>query len=123
MYVCTVISAQHKALHRHLEITQQRNGEREEKEEEAESVVVKSEDMWNALREVRPSAMKEVIVEVPKVTTPHLISVNVYRLPLSLCVCEVLWCDIGGQEDVKRRLREAVEWPLCHPEVTSIYLH
>ena len=27
-------------------------------------------------------------------------------------VPKVLWSDIGGQDDVKQRLREAVEWPL-----------
>ncbi|KNC69577.1 hypothetical protein SARC_17910, partial [Sphaeroforma arctica JP610] len=43
---------------------------------------------------VRPSALREVAVEVPR----------------------VLWTDIGGQEDVKQRLREAVSWPLLHPE-------
>ena len=30
----------------------------------------------------------------------------------------MLWSDIGGQEDVKQRLKEAVEWPLQHPEVS-----
>ncbi|KAG9455074.1 hypothetical protein H6P81_007978 [Aristolochia fimbriata] len=43
---------------------------------------------------VRPSAMKEVTVEVPKVS----------------------WEDIGGQEEVKSQLKEAVEWPQQHHE-------
>ncbi|KAJ3405316.1 spermatogenesis associated protein 5 [Chytridiales sp. JEL 0842] len=38
--------------------------------------------------------MREIMIEVPK----------------------VLWTDIGGQEDVKQKLKEAVEWPLKHPE-------
>jgi hypothetical protein len=28
----------------------------------------------------------------------------------------VHWADIGGQEEAKQQLREAVEWPLLHPE-------
>jgi SpoVK/Ycf46/Vps4 family AAA+-type ATPase len=32
-------------------------------------------------------------------------------------VPKVFWDDIGGQEDIKRRLKEAVEWPLKRPEV------
>ena len=44
---------------------------------------------------VKPSAMREVMVEVPHVT----------------------WNDIGGLEDLKLKLRQAVEWPIKHPEV------
>jgi len=59
-----------------------------------EKMVVKMEDFLNAFKEITPSAMREVYVEVPAVK----------------------WSDIGGLEDVKRKLREAVEWPLKHPE-------
>ena len=52
-------------------------------------------DLNVALGRVTPSAMREIAVEVPSVR----------------------WNDIGGQEDVKQRLREAVEWPLQRPEV------
>ncbi len=52
-------------------------------------------DLYLALGRITPSAMREVAVEVPSVR----------------------WSDIGGQEDVKQRLREAVEWPLQRPEV------
>ena len=55
---------------------------------------VTKEDFQEAMREVQPSAMREVLVEVP----------------------EVHWEDIGGLNDIKERLREAVEWPLVHPE-------
>ncbi|MBT8507796.1 AAA family ATPase [Methanomicrobiaceae archaeon CYW5] len=48
-----------------------------------------------ALASVEPSAMREVLVEVPDVT----------------------WDDVGGLEDVKEELTEAVEWPLKYPEV------
>jgi AAA family ATPase len=47
-------------------------------------------DVGAALVTVRPSALREVAVEVP--TTR--------------------WDDIGGYDDVKQRLREAIEWPL-----------
>ena len=51
-------------------------------------------DFDEALKTVRPSAMREVLVETPNTR----------------------WGDIGGVEGVKRDLREAVEWPLKHPE-------
>jgi transitional endoplasmic reticulum ATPase len=48
-----------------------------------------------ALAEVEPTAVREVVVEVPHVT----------------------WDEVGGLEAVKRELREAVEWPLAHPQL------
>jgi transitional endoplasmic reticulum ATPase len=56
---------------------------------------VKMGDFKEALREVEPSAVREVFVEVPNVT----------------------WGDVGGLEDLKQRLREAVEWPIKFPEL------
>ena len=53
------------------------------------------DDFLNALREVEPSAIREVFVEVP----------NVH------------WSDIGGLSEVKQRLRESVEWPLKYGEL------
>ena len=55
---------------------------------------VTRQDFLDALKDIQPSALREVYVEVP----------------------EVRWDDIGGLEDVKQQLREAVEWPLKHPE-------
>lgn len=52
-------------------------------------------DFMNALREIQPSALREVFVEIPNVK----------------------WSDIGGLENVKRELKEAVELPLKQPEV------
>jgi AAA family ATPase len=52
------------------------------------------EDLLAGLRRVRPSALREMAVEVPRVR----------------------WSDIGGMEAVKRGLRECVEWPLTRPE-------
>ena len=53
-------------------------------------LIVQKENFEAALREVQPSAMREILVEVPNVN----------------------WEDIGGLEDVKQLLVEAVEWPL-----------
>ncbi|MEM2127225.1 MAG: CDC48 family AAA ATPase [Candidatus Bathyarchaeia archaeon] len=59
-----------------------------------EQMEVTNEDMMNAFREITPTAMREVYIETPNVK----------------------WEDIGGLEDVKQYLREAVEWPLKNPE-------
>ena len=57
-------------------------------------LVVQKDDFEAALREVSPSAMREILVEVP----------------------DVSWQDIGGLELVKQLLVEAVEWPLRYAE-------
>ncbi len=56
---------------------------------------VRMTDFEGALREVEPSAIREVFVEIPNVT----------------------WEEVGGLDAVKRQLIEAVGWPLCHPEI------
>ena len=56
---------------------------------------VKVGDFQEALQEVEPSAVREVFVEVPNVT----------------------WNDVGGLDEIKQRLREAVEWPLQYPDL------
>ncbi len=56
---------------------------------------VKMGDFQEALRDVEPSAVREVFVEVPNVN----------------------WNDIGGLADIQQRLREAVQWPLSYPEL------
>ena len=58
-------------------------------------ITVKRADFFSALREMQPSALREVLVEKP----------NVH------------WQDIGGLDDVKRELQEAVEWPLKYADV------
>jgi len=60
-----------------------------------EEMEVRMEDFVDAYREITPTAMREVYIEVPTVR----------------------WNDIGGLEDVKEELKEAVEWPLKSPEV------
>ncbi len=59
-----------------------------------EKLQITQKDFREALKMVRPSAMREVLVEVPNIK----------------------WTDIGGLEEVKQELMEAVEWPLKHPE-------
>jgi len=58
------------------------------------NVVILAEDAKQALQIVKPSAMREVLVEVPNVR----------------------WSDIGGQTELKLKLEQAVDWPLRHPE-------
>jgi len=58
-----------------------------------DKVVIKGEDFEEALKVVRPSAMREVLVETPNVG----------------------WNDVGGLENTKRSLIEAVEWPIKNP--------
>jgi transitional endoplasmic reticulum ATPase len=60
-----------------------------------EKMVVKMEDFTSAYREITPTAMREVYVEVP----------------------QVQWTQVGGLKQVKQELMESVEWPLKKPEV------
>lgn len=60
-----------------------------------EKLMITQKDFLESLKVVRPSAMREVLVETP----------------------DVSWKDIGGLEEVKNKLKEAVEWPLKTPEV------
>jgi transitional endoplasmic reticulum ATPase len=59
-----------------------------------ESLKVSKKSFDDALRVVRPSAMREVLVETPSVG----------------------WEDVGGLNNVKQDLAEAVEWPLKFPK-------
>ncbi|MEX1995987.1 MAG: CDC48 family AAA ATPase [Nitrosopumilaceae archaeon] len=59
-----------------------------------QKIIITDEDFKDALKEVRPSALREVLVQVPNVT----------------------WNDVGGLESLKEELREAIEWPLKHKE-------
>ncbi|MEO9364368.1 MAG: CDC48 family AAA ATPase [Nitrososphaera sp.] len=58
-------------------------------------IIVKMQDFMDVAKEMEPSAMREVFVEVP----------------------DVKWADVGGLEGVKQELREAVEWPLKYQEL------
>lgn len=59
-----------------------------------EKLRITHNDFKEALKVVRPSAMREVLVEIPNIK----------------------WADVGGLEDAKQELKEAVEWPLKHPD-------
>jgi transitional endoplasmic reticulum ATPase len=58
-------------------------------------IIVDMNDFQESLKEIEPSAMREVLVEVPNVK----------------------WDDIGGLKEVKEELQEAIEWPLKYPEI------
>jgi transitional endoplasmic reticulum ATPase len=59
-----------------------------------EKLQVTKDDFDNALRMTEPSAMREVLIELP----------------------DVRWGDVGGLEQAKQELIEAVEWPLKYPD-------
>jgi transitional endoplasmic reticulum ATPase len=59
---------------------------------------VTMDDFLDAMKEVEPSAIREVFVEVP----------------------DVRWDDVGGLEEIKQELKEAVEWPIKYADVFRI---
>ena len=63
-------------------------------EETLKKIIVTNDDFKEALKEIQPSALREVLVQIP----------------------DVKWDDIGGLEDAKQELKEAVEWPLKYPD-------
>ncbi len=63
-------------------------------EEILKELIVTHKDFLGALKVVRPSAMREVLIETPNIG----------------------WNDVGGLENVKQELKEAVEWPLKYPD-------
>jgi len=60
-----------------------------------DKLIVTGDDFQRALKEIVPSAMREVYLETP----------------------DVKWSEIGGLDGVKKELREAVEWPLKYPDL------
>ena len=63
--------------------------------ETLDKLVITMNDFEMAIKDVMPSAMREVYLEIP----------------------DVKWTDIGGLEDVKLELQEAIEWPLRYPDL------
>ncbi|MCX8187239.1 MAG: CDC48 family AAA ATPase [Nitrososphaeria archaeon] len=59
-----------------------------------DNLAVTMKDFLNAFKEITPTALREVEIEVPNVR----------------------WEDVGGLEEAKRQLIEAVEWPIKYPE-------
>ncbi len=64
-------------------------------EETLKKIIVNNDDFREALKEIQPSALREVLVQIPNVK----------------------WSDIGGLENAKQELKEAVEWPLKYPDL------
>ncbi|MDE0869898.1 MAG: CDC48 family AAA ATPase [Candidatus Poseidoniaceae archaeon] len=60
-----------------------------------EKMEVRMDDFRHAIKDIEPSALREIYVEIPKVT----------------------WEEVGGLQEVKDRLKESVEWPLTKPEL------
>ncbi len=60
-----------------------------------QKIKVTMNDFYEAMKEIQPTALREVYIEIP----------------------EVHWEDIGGLEDVKKEVIEAAEWPLKYPHV------
>ncbi len=59
-----------------------------------EKIRVNLQDFLTAMKEIVPSALREIHIEVP----------------------QVRWRDVGGLDNVKQELREAIEWPLKYPD-------
>lgn len=53
------------------------------------------DNFFEAMKEIEPSAIREVFVEVP----------------------DVKWSDVGGLENIKQELKKAIEWPLKYPDI------
>ena len=69
--------------------------------ETLDKLVITMNDFEMAIKDVMPSAMREVYLEIP----------------------DVKWADIGGLEDVKLELQEAIEWPLRYPDLYKELSH
>ena len=59
-----------------------------------QKIQITSDDFREALKEVKPSALREVQVQIP----------------------DVNWDDVGGLDELKDELREVIEWPIKHKE-------
>ena len=59
-----------------------------------DGIIITIDDFFEALKFVEPSAMRDIAVEIPKVS----------------------WDDVGGLEDVKAKIKESIEWPMKYPE-------
>jgi len=70
------------------------DGEEQIPQDILEKLIINQEDFMDALKVVRPSAMREVLVETPNID----------------------WEDVGGLDDVKQELKESIEWPMKYPD-------
>nr|CAG8494657.1 14159_t:CDS:10 [Entrophospora candida] len=62
--------------------------------DDKDDIKITLKDLEDAMLKVRPSAMREIILEIPK----------------------VYWKDVGGQNEIKQKLKESIEWPLKYSE-------
>jgi len=69
--------------------------------ETLDKLVITMNDFELAIKDVMPSAMREVYLEIP----------------------DIRWTDIGGLEEIKRDLQEAIEWPLRYPDLYKTLNH
>ena len=69
-------------------------GDRPIPQEVLKNLIVTKEDFDYSMKMVEPSAMREVLIEIPKVK----------------------WEDIGGLGEVKDSMKEVIEWPLKYPD-------
>ena len=69
-------------------------GEEKISSEILQKIQISNDDFKEALKDVRPSALREVHVQIPNVT----------------------WDDVGGLAELKEELREAIEWPIKHKD-------
>ncbi len=60
-----------------------------------QEIKIKDDDFAKSINLIEPSAMREVMVEIP----------------------DASWDDVGGLEDIKQELRESVDWPLKYPKL------
>ncbi|MFO7966232.1 MAG: CDC48 family AAA ATPase [Archaeoglobaceae archaeon] len=95
--------AKEGAMHALRRVIPEIDIDQEELSEEAlDSLEVTEEDFLEAKKNVEPSAMREVLVEVPNIR----------------------WTDVGGLDKAKQEMQESVEWPVRYPEVFStVHVH
>ncbi|MEN4007051.1 MAG: CDC48 family AAA ATPase [Methanobacterium sp.] len=87
--------AKEAAMHALRKILPEIDIEEEIPPEVIDRLEVSSKDFYEALKNVEPSAMREVFIEVP----------------------QVKWEDVGGLDRAREELIEAIEWPLKYPEI------
>ncbi len=85
------------ALRRLMPSTDDTDADADIPSSELMALEVTMDDFLNVLHEIEPTAMRQVFTELPDVT----------------------WDQVGGMEDAKAALREAVEWPLRYPELLA----
>ena len=86
-----------KALKRNLPLIEEYSDDGDIPDDVLNKIVVTMKDFMDAYKEIVPTALREVEVSIPKIT----------------------WDDIGGLEEIKKALKENIEWPLKYPDKFS----